>query len=208
MRRAFVAVAVTLAAAMGSAQAAPTTFTFNGSDDNKPSILKSSNGINLTIDNFLTGTMSGADIDGLAVFCKDTPCEVPYSSYAMTFDQPVKLISYRIKYTQQAGGITTTYAQALLQSIQTNNSSAGTTLFSNQFIAQPNIPISVTSTYSGTSTSPLYQISAFTVEKVDLPPATVPGPLPILGFGAAFGFSRRLRRRVAHCQGKGIPADT
>ncbi|MFN7898395.1 MAG: hypothetical protein ACK5N0_01855 [Synechococcaceae cyanobacterium] len=29
------------------------------------------------------------------------------------------------------------------------------------------------------------------------PPAAVPGPLPLLGVGAAFGFSRRLRRRVA-----------
>jgi hypothetical protein len=27
-------------------------------------------------------------------------------------------------------------------------------------------------------------------------PANVPGPLPRLGLGAAFGFSRRLRRRV------------
>jgi hypothetical protein len=25
----------------------------------------------------------------------------------------------------------------------------------------------------------------------------VPGPLPLLGLGAAFGFSRRLRRRIA-----------
>jgi hypothetical protein len=29
----------------------------------------------------------------------------------------------------------------------------------------------------------------------------VPGPLPILGFGAAFGFSRRLRRRVVRSRG-------
>ena len=29
------------------------------------------------------------------------------------------------------------------------------------------------------------------------PAAAVPGPLPLLGAGAAFGFSRRLRRRVA-----------
>jgi len=36
--------------------------------------------------------------------------------------------------------------------------------------------------------------------------ATVPGPMPILGFGAAFGFSRRLRRRVALPHVKLIPA--
>ncbi|MFN7900745.1 MAG: hypothetical protein ACK5N0_13995 [Synechococcaceae cyanobacterium] len=28
-------------------------------------------------------------------------------------------------------------------------------------------------------------------------PAPVPGPLPLLGVGSAFGFSRRLRRRAA-----------
>jgi predicted nucleotidyltransferase len=36
--------------------------------------------------------------------------------------------------------------------------------------------------------------------------AAVPGPMPILGFGAAFGFSRRLRRRVALPHVKLIPA--
>jgi hypothetical protein len=29
------------------------------------------------------------------------------------------------------------------------------------------------------------------------PPSTVPGPLPLLGAGAAFGFSRSMRRRIA-----------
>ena len=29
--------------------------------------------------------------------------------------------------------------------------------------------------------------------------ASVPGPLPLLGIGAAFGWSRRLRRRLRSC---------
>ena len=29
------------------------------------------------------------------------------------------------------------------------------------------------------------------------PPAAVPGPLPLVGAAAAFGFSRRLRKRIA-----------
>jgi hypothetical protein len=33
------------------------------------------------------------------------------------------------------------------------------------------------------------------------PPPTVPGPLPLLGAGAAFGFSRRLRTRVLAARG-------
>ncbi|MEB3167314.1 MAG: hypothetical protein VKK97_01125 [Synechococcaceae cyanobacterium] len=81
-------------------------------------------------------------------------------------------------------------------------------LFNNQFTALPNVPVLVSSIDSSTSTIALYQINAFTVEKVALPPpSTMPGPLPILGFGAAFGFSRRLRRRVALSQVKVIPAD-
>jgi hypothetical protein len=55
--------------------------------------------------------------------------------------------------------------------------------------------------------SPPAQIDPLTVEKVDLPPPVVAGPLPVLDVGAAFGFSRRLRRRVALSQGKLILAD-
>jgi hypothetical protein len=36
------------------------------------------------------------------------------------------------------------------------------------------------------------------------PPEGVPGPLPILGAGAAFGFSRRLRRRIRLTNGMGL----
>jgi hypothetical protein len=39
IRRAFVVIAVTMVATMGSAQAAQTTFVFSASDDNKVSIL-------------------------------------------------------------------------------------------------------------------------------------------------------------------------
>ena len=180
-----------MVAAMGSAQAAPTTFTFDASDDGKTAIFKSLDGINLTIKDFVTGPSSGADSDGLAVYCKiSSPCDSPYSSYTMTFDQPVKLISYNIYYTQFAG-ITTTYSQNLLQSIQANNSTAGLIFFNNQFTAQPNVPISVNSTNSSTANS-LYQIKTFTVEKVD----PVPGPLPLAGAAAAFSWSRRLRGRI------------
>jgi len=33
------------------------------------------------------------------------------------------------------------------------------------------------------------------------PTSSVPGPLPLLGLGAAFGYSRRLRQRIARLQG-------
>jgi hypothetical protein len=34
------------------------------------------------------------------------------------------------------------------------------------------------------------------IQQQNIPPATVPGPLPVLGAGAAFAFSRRLRNRI------------
>ena len=37
---------------------------------------------------------------------------------------------------------------------------------------------------------------SLTVNEVSAP-ASVPGPLPVLGLAAAFGFSRRMRRRIA-----------
>jgi hypothetical protein len=94
----------------------------------------------------------------------------------MTFDQPVKLISHSISYGRYAVGIATIYSQNLLQSIQASNSANALKLFSNQFIAQPDVPISVGSSDSSTSTIAQDQINAFTVEKVD-----VPRPLPLAG---------------------------
>ena len=38
---------------------------------------------------------------------------------------------------------------------------------------------------------------SLTVNEVSATPASVPGPLPVLGLAAAFGFSRRMRRRIA-----------
>jgi hypothetical protein len=93
----------------------------------------------------------------------------------MTFDQEVKLLTYNLTYLRQITGTTTTHTQNLLQSIQAYDSGTGLKSFNNHFIAQANAPITVTSTDNGLS--PVAQINAFTVEKVDLPPpATVPGP--------------------------------
>jgi hypothetical protein len=48
-----------------------------------------------------------------------------------------------------------------------------------------------------TVTNGVIQSVTSTVNVVDAPtPSEVPGPLPLLGAGAAFGFSRQLRQRV------------
>lgn len=51
--------------------------------------------------------------------------------------------------------------------------------------------------FTNVISNPLSQSSGGTITiQVNDPASPVPGPLPILGAGAAFGFSRRLRRRI------------
>ena len=108
----------------------------------------------------------------------------------MTFDQPVKLLSYNITFLQSETGVATTYSQNILQSIGSYDTGIGLKSFNNQFIAAANVPISVASNPGNRNT--YVQINALTVEKVD----PVPGPLPLAGAAAAFSWSRRLRGRI------------
>jgi hypothetical protein len=187
--------------AAGNAQALQTTFTFDSTVKGQTSITKTVDGITLTLSNFSTGPKAGADVDGLAVFCVSasgtyTACEhpnnsnyQPYSSFAMSFNRAVKLISYNVSVpTPDAVGSVTTYTQGALQSVQDNGEDAGVVPFTNPFTAVANTPIAVSTTDDdGTG---LLQIDKLTVEGV-----YVPGPLPIAGAAAAFSFSRRLRNR-------------
>jgi hypothetical protein len=108
----------------------------------------------------------------------------------MTFDRPVKLLSYNIGLLQLAAAVSTTYSQGALQSIQTYATGSGLKSFNNQFIAAANVPISVASAPGNQNT--IIQIKSFTVEKVD----PVPGPLPLAGAAAVFSWSRGLRGRI------------
>ena len=208
MKHFAIAIAATTAATMGSAQAATTTFTFDSSVKGQTSIVKLLDGIKLTASNFQTGPKSGGDTDGLAVYCLTTstnwdPCDhygqggfQSIKSYSMTFDQPVKIVSYNVSYvSSDAVDSSTLYQQGALQSIQGNNVGPGLQSFANQFVAAANAPIAVTTT--DPDNDGLLQINAFTVEKVIAPPPTVPGPLPVVGAAAAISWSRRLRGRIS-----------
>jgi hypothetical protein len=193
VKRFLFAIAATTIATTGSAQALQTTFTFGSADVDQTSILKSVDGINMTLGSFSDpGPLSFADVDGIGLFSRNI-YGYSYNSFAITFDQTVKLISYNLSFLQYTSGISTTFQQNLLQSIETYSAGTGSKSFNNQFITQANVPILVSSTNG--SNLRIAQINSLTVEKQSLP-ASVPGPLPILGFGAAFGLSRRLRRRV------------
>lgn len=72
-----------------------------------------------------------------------------------------------------------------------NITGANTTYsFLDPFVVAPNNEVIVTS--SGFSTTPnggVFRLQSLTIEDV-------PGPLPLLGLGAAFGFSRKLKRKM------------
>ena len=102
MKRIAVEIAATT---VGSVQAAPTTFTFENSDDFETTILKSLDGITLTIENFSPGSNSFADDNGLVIFGLRLPSNLRLSSFTMKFDQPVKLLSYDIGSVMFASGV-------------------------------------------------------------------------------------------------------
>jgi len=191
-------------ASANAAQAAPTTFTFSAADTGQTALTKTLDGINLTIGSFNPGPRSGADSDGLAVFVlsnSNSPFSNgdDYTSFQMTFDTTVKILTYNVSYIIAGSDSSTTYLQGILQSAQNNSSGLGLKTFTNQFIAAANVPILVSS-IDGDNYGFL-QINAFTVEKVDAAPAPVPSPLPLAGAAAAFGLSRQLRRRIRQSSG-------
>jgi hypothetical protein len=186
--------------AAGAAYAAPTTFTFNSSQDDLSSFSLTSGGITLSASTFKLNTTTGkkafGDGDGLALLC-DGPsaCSAgkDYNNFLLEFDKSVKFLSYNVGFATDASNGTTTFSQGSSSSTQ-SNSAASPVQFTNQFIASPNtsILVSVNDPDGG-----LYQISSLTVEQVTPPsPSGVPGPLPLSGIAIAFGMSRRLRRRI------------
>lgn len=197
-------------ASAGSAHAAPTTFFFDSDDKGQTSLSKVVDGIKLTLSTFSAGPRSGADSDGIAVYCTSptTPWTIcrhdnfsayePYTSYQMTFDQQVKVLNYNVTYLNLASDSNTTYSQGALVSVQPNIS-LGKNSFVNQFIAAANIPILVST--ADLDGGGLMQIDALTVEKQTPPPASVPGPLPLAGAAMTFSLSRELRRRLRRAVG-------
>jgi hypothetical protein len=67
----------------------------------------------------------------------------------------------------------------------------GAQVFGSDLVVAANTPlvVSTSGTLSGTN-SGVFRINNLQVEEV------VPGPLPLLGVGTAFQFSRRLRKRL------------
>ncbi|QPN62284.1 hypothetical protein [Synechococcus sp. CBW1004] len=188
---------------LASSQAkALTTYNFDGGGlTGLAEVILTQDDIILTISNFVSSTnLSKADSDGLCFsgnssasedFCQFT------SSLQLQFNKSVKLVSYLTGFNDYEipGTPSLTFSQGSFSSLQTSFPDWSSQLFTNQFIASANTPILITnnidnSTFPGPVSS--LQFRSLTVEAVE----DVPGPLPLMGAACAFGYSRKLRRRI------------
>lgn len=127
------------------------------------------------------------------------------NSIELFFDQQVELLSYQYGSLRVGLGnplITWGVPSSPLVSTEVLfRKQANTTYaFDNPFIVNANQIITITGTGGGGGTTTtqalLSQLVVRAVPPSPSPGSSVPGPLPLLGAGAAFGWSRRLRCRL------------
>jgi len=182
------------------------TATFNLTTDsaaNGTSASFTNNGIGLTVSNASGTSLPGAPINtntlglcsyalvgtshGRCALAEGSDAEL--TGYILTFDTSVFIDSV---FVSQFAGLSDGSFQIINNSTSelVSFSSTGTIAFTGDFVAAANAPITVV-----TDGTPLaanggnFRINNLTVTEV-------PGPLPLLGVGAAFAYSRKLRRKT------------
>ncbi len=140
---------------------------------------------------------------------------VNQESIELFFDQQVELLSYRYGSLRVGLGNplltwgdpnSPVLSTETLFDKQINTSYA----FANPFIVQANQILTITGSGGGRGTSSTEALlSGLVVRALPEPPASsnVPGPVPLLGAMAAFGWSRRLRSRLSHASPAASPCD-
>ena len=189
-----------LVAAGSWRQPAQAVLTYNIFENGGDVVVQTSGSLNLPTS---TGTRdcvnNGVLWSEYAVVCTGNAAESP--SYSVTGEQSFTSAGDVVnQIASSAAGITT-------------NLDGFSSLFAIDSSYVSGSPIISSSTYSSTTLSALGFTATSgligtwtlagtgdTINIVIGPPAEVPGPLPLLGAGAAFGFSRRLRRRISASQ--------
>jgi MYXO-CTERM domain-containing protein len=148
-----------------------------------------------TFDN-LVYTISGLDLQAQLNFVGART-----TTTTGTLKYTIELLNGKTFDTAQAnitgnnGNFSTSTASAGLTSPATATGGPGTTVSFVPMLTSQDFIQSFSATPSGNlafnSLGTIYSTTAGTT-----PPPQVPGPLPLLGAGAAFGFSRRLRNRI------------
>ena len=204
--------AALLALAVDPSSANAATSTFKLSDTNQNFVSKgfqSVDGlINLTISNAVgTGLKSLPLNTNLQGFCANVLnltggvrcgnaeyAPTSLTGFSMTFDKSVYLSQFNISQFSaglQSGALTFTSGS---QAETINFTSGGTQSFANPFLASAGTAVFVTSSALPSTITSNFRLDDFEVSQASQ--ASVPGPLPILGAGVAFAYSRRLRARI------------
>jgi hypothetical protein len=143
-------------------------------------------------------TKSGADHTFSGSGLNFTGSNFTYSYTVSLYNPPAGQEFF--KYNTNAAGSATTSALVFSKSLTTPlpTNSTATEVTPGNIVTFPTGTVSsltFTSNLSRTG-GKIDTITDTLTQKIGDPISTVPGPLPILGAGAAFGFSRKLRNRI------------
>ncbi|MGK7946506.1 MAG: hypothetical protein AB4058_18755, partial [Microcystaceae cyanobacterium] len=157
-------------------------------DSGLSTIVKTVDGITLTVSNPSPATLFSADSDGIVAF-GNLSTETEITNFDLSFSAPVQLISYNVGYIQQLEGdesITLTAGSS--SSIENSPFATGTRNFANQFTVAAGQTISVSG--FGVDTDDIIQWSAIEVTPAD-DPVTTPEPSALLSLFALGGLGAK-----------------
>ena len=113
-----------------------------------------------------------------------------FNGFSLSFDKPVYLRQFDITGLGNISSGTITFGSELF-----SFATYGTQVFATPLFVSANSPLLVTTTgVSKNANGGVFRLNNLQVESG--PKDSVPGPLPLLGAGAAFAYSRKLRTRI------------
>jgi hypothetical protein len=151
-------------------------------------------GFTPTATDYITYTLSGSDLQPQLTFVPGRNSTITGSiSYKITLTGGYNFATAQSNITGNNGTFSTSTTSTGLPTSADSTGGPGTTVSFTPGLTSQIFTQSFSATPSGSlvanSLGSIYSIIPGTVSEV-------PGPLPILGAGAAFGFSRRLRHRI------------
>ena len=161
--------------------ASAATFTFDGSDNGSNPIVKTVDGITITLSNFDV-TDGTPQVDGDGIFLDETPNQFDSSSFDISFDSTIEFDSYEIGFINP--GVVGTFSLSNPNGADSTGNPlnpVGTFSFNNPFI----LSAGQTATFNVTSltgATPLSQLRTITVNPAQDPQPT-PEPSTLISLG-------------------------
>ncbi len=158
--------------------ASAATFTFDGSDDESNPIVKTVDGITITLSNFDV-TDGTPQVDGDGILVDETPTSSRSSSFDISFDSTIEFDSYEIGFINS--GVVGTFSLSNPNGADSTGNPlnpVGTFSFNNPFI----LSAGQTATLNVTSSTGLSQIRTITVNPAQDPQPT-PEPSTLISLG-------------------------